>query len=149
MSNTYVSRQIKDNEQRKFQPDSNGNVAVNVIGPQLQEIIDLLTVNGLIWQRVVVTIPSSSSVIVDNNLLNDFSRIKYFLNFKGLTSSSTKGLDLTVQNNAGAVSDTVATRLGGPLDILTNVTDDSVDMFLEIVNNETESVELSFIRNIL
>lgn len=149
MTFKYDSDNERDNQQRSFKPDSNGDAARNICGSQLQDLVDLLTANNLIWTKTVVVIPANTTVVVDNNLLNDFSRIKYFLNFKGVSTSSTKGYDLTVQNNAGTVTDTLSTRLGGPLSLNINVTDDSVDMFLEIANNESEDLTLSYIKNIL
>lgn len=136
-------------EDKKFVADGDGNTAVNIFGEQLTQIIALLTANNLLWTKTEVVIPAGATVVVDNNLLVDFSRIKYFLNFKNDVTLETLGLDLTVQNNAGTITETVATRLGGPLSIIRNVTDDSVDMFLEITNNETDSVTLTFIKNIL
>jgi hypothetical protein len=108
-----IPNQIKDREYQKFKEDANGDTAVNICSSQLQELIDLLTVNSLIWNKFEVVVPASSIVVVDVNLLTSFSRIKYFLNFQGQTSLTTKGLDLTVQNNNGTLSDSVATRLGG------------------------------------
>lgn len=144
-----LSPNQQDNEKRKFKADANNDVAVNICGEQLQQLIELLTANSLIWTQTIVVIPASSTVIVDNNLLNDFSRLKYIANFKGNTSGETKGLELSVQNNMGTLTETMSVRLGGSLDFNINVTDDSIDMFLEIVNNETEDLTLSFIKNIL
>lgn len=144
-----LSRNYADNEKNRFKEDSNGDVAVNICGQQLQDLIDLLTANSLIWTRTIVVIPAGQTLVVDNNLLNSFSRLKYILNFKGDTSGETKGLELTVQNNNGSLDDVVTTRLGGSLNTNINVTDDSIDMFLEITNNESEDLTLSFIKNIL
>lgn len=113
------------------------------------ELLAFLQAGGLAWQRFTVNIPANSTTVIDNNLLNDFSRINYIINFKGMTSNSTKGFELAVQNNNGSLSDTLSVRLGGPLQVFANVTDDSVDMFLEIQNDESEVVTVSFIRNIL
>lgn len=101
------------------------------------------------WEDGSVTIPSSGTLIVDTVPLTSLNRAKYFLNFKGVTTSSTKGLDLTIQNNNGALTEVVTHKLGEALDVFVNVGDNGVDMGIEIVNNESESLNLSFIKNIL
>ena len=52
MSNLYNSRSTTpDNEQKKFQPDSVGNVAVNVIGEQLTDIVDAITSSTVVTKQ--------------------------------------------------------------------------------------------------
>jgi len=75
----------------------------------------------------------------------------YYFGLYGASGESiqTKGLELAVQNNNGELTDSVSVRLGGALDVLANVTDDSVDMNLEIVNNEDDDVTLTYLKSIL
>lgn len=101
------------------------------------------------WERDVDTIPAGGTLVVDKISLNDFSRIKYLMSFKDASTNSTKGFDLNVQNNNGVLTESVNNILGASLNILTNVTDDGVDMSLEITNNELNNIELSFLRSIL
>jgi hypothetical protein len=45
MSNAYESDNIKDNEKRKFQADKNGDVAVNVISENIEDILTEIAEN--------------------------------------------------------------------------------------------------------
>jgi hypothetical protein len=102
-----------------------------------------------LWIKKTITIDPSSTIIVDIIPIADFSRIKYFITYLGLLTGSSKGLDLVVQNDNGNVTNSVSSRLGGNLNISTNVSTDGVDMSLEVINGETEGLNLTFIKNIL
>jgi len=104
---------------------------------------------AFVWQRSgVLVIPASSTVVVDTNLLSTFSRIDYIINFKDDPITVTKSMKLVAQNNAGTVTDMVSERMGGSIDVAVSVTDDSVDAFLEITNNEIFDVVVTFLRAI-
>lgn len=117
----------------------------------LNQILAALGVGtGAVWSLFgPLIIPPTSTVVVDTNLLSSFSRIDYVLNFKDDPITITKSLKLVAQNNAGTVSDMVTERMGGNMDIAVNFTDDSVDGFLELTNNESFAVTLTFLRAIL
>ena len=95
-----------------------------------------------------VIVGAGQTVVIDTNLLSSFSRIDYILNFKDSPVTVTKSLKLVVQNNAGTITDTVSERLGGSIDLDVDVTDDAVDAFLEITNNEAYDVTVTFLRSI-
>ena len=57
-------------------------------------------------------------------------------------------MKLVAQNNAGNVTDMVSERMGGPINLAVNMTDDAVDAFLEITNNEAFDVEVTYLRAI-
>ncbi len=98
------------------------------------------------WDKFTDSITSSNTLTVDTVLLSSFTRIKYFITVKGLTSGNTKGLDLTVQNDAGTLTETVTHRLGSLANISVNITDDATDMFLDINNNSVENVQVTILR---
>lgn len=51
MTNLYSSENVRDNELRKFQPDSSGNTAVNVIGEQLGDIVDAINSSTVVTKQ--------------------------------------------------------------------------------------------------
>lgn len=113
---------------------------------ELQTIVALLSPNGLAWTRSVVSIPANSTVTVDVTLLSSFSRIDYILDFLKVSDNSTKSLSLVVQNNAGTISDSVSNRLGGSINLAVNVTQNLVDEFLDVTNNEASALTLTFLK---
>lgn len=113
---------------------------------ELQNIVTLLSPNGLAWTRSVVSIPANSTVTVDVTLLSSFSRIDYILDFLKVSDNSTKSLSLVVQNNAGTISDSVSNRLGGSINLAVNVTQNLVDEFLDVTNNEASALTLTFLK---
>jgi len=115
----------------------------------IQDLIDLINAGALVWQKFTVTIPASSTVVVDTNLLSSFSRIDYILNFKNSPVTVTKSLKCIFQNNGGNLTDSVSERMGGPINVAVNGTDDSVDAFLEISNNESFPLTMTFLRSII
>jgi hypothetical protein len=111
----------------------------------LTSILDQLTATGNIWTKTTLVIPPSTTQTIDVTLISTFSRIDYIVNFKN-PSDVTKSMKIVVQNDAGNISDVVSERMGGALDVLLNVTDDSVDTFLEITNNELTALTITFLR---
>ena len=95
-----------------------------------------------------VTVPASSTAILDTNLLSTWSRIDYIINFKDSPVTVTKSLKLVAQNNAGTITDMVSERMGGPINVAVAVTDDGVDGFLEVTNNESFDLTVTFLRAI-
>lgn len=102
---------------------------------------------GAGFTKSTIIIPASSMLVVDTNLLVSFTRLEYILNFKDDPITVTKSLRLIGQNNGGVVTDTVSERLGGPINVLVDLTDDSVDAFLEITNNEVFDLTLTMLKN--
>ena len=117
---------------------------------KLDLIINALTVdNVFVWKPFgPLTIPAGQTVVVDTNLLSTFSRIDYILNFKDTPITVTKSMKLVVQNDSGNVTDMVSERMGGSINIQVSATDDSVDAFIQITNNEAFDLELTFLRAI-
>ena len=151
--NYTPTKSTLDNENSKF-AERNGKTIVRV---EDEEAVDLLTQilaalgggSTAVWTRFgPLTIPASSTVVVDTNLLADFSRIDYILNFKDDPVTVTRSQKLVAQNNAGTVTSTVTERLGGAIDADVDFTDDGVDGFLEITNNEVFDLTLTFLRAI-
>ena len=150
MSNLYESNEARDNEQRKFQPDSEGNTAVNVVSLQLQEIINLLTAQPEIaWTKLTVNIDASQTLVIDVKLLNSFTRAEYIITGLGLSSNNSKSLQLSVGNDNGNLSDSVSSRLGTDPNFGVNVSKDSTDMFVEVENATLETITLTILKAVL
>ena len=103
--------------------------------------------DALAWSKFEVTVSASSTAVIDTNLLSSFSRIDYIINFKDDPVTVTKSLKVVVQNDAGDVSDVVSERMGGRIDVSVDVTDDAVDAFLEITNNESFDLTVTFLKS--
>lgn len=134
----YESDNKRDNEQRSFVPDANGNVARNVVVAPGSA--------GGYTAFGPITVGAGLTVVVDTTLLSSFSRLDYILNFKDNPVTVTKSLKLAVQNNAGSLKDSVSERLGGPISLSVDVTDDAVDAMIEITNNEAFDIEVTFLK---
>jgi hypothetical protein len=113
---------------------------------ELQSIVSLLNISGLAWTKSTLTIPANSTVTADVTLLSSFNRIDYILDFVKVSDSSTKSMTLIVQNNAGTVSDSVTNRLGGSINLALNVTQNLVDEFLDVTNNESSALTLTMLK---
>ena len=141
-------------ENDKFARNDNNKIVVRVEDESAGDLLDqiLAALGGgstAVWSRFgPLVIPASSTVVVDTNLLDDFSRIDYILNFKNDPTTVTRSLKLVVQNSGGNVTDMVSERMGGSIDVNVNVPDDGLDAFLEIVNNEAFDVTINFLRAI-
>lgn len=99
--------------------------------------------SGAPWTKSEIVIPASSTVTADINLLTSFSRLDYFLNFKDVPTTVTKSLKYVVQNDAGTLTDAVSERMGGSINVSVACSDDGVDQFLEITNNEAFALTLT------
>ena len=62
MTNEYSSTNVKDNEQRKFQADTDGNAAVNVISKDLMNAINPL-LGSLKYDAGTVSYPNNTTEI--------------------------------------------------------------------------------------
>ena len=102
---------------------------------------------ALPWTKSEVIVPASSTVVIDTNLLTSFSRLDYILNFKDDPVTVTKSLKLVVQNDSGTLSEIVTERMGGSIDVDVDVTDDAVDAFVEITNNESFDLTVTFLKS--
>ena len=128
---------IYDLEKDKFCETESGETAVRVC----------LDDSQIGFLKYEITIGANATVVADVNLLTSFSRLDYILNFKDSPVTVTKSLKLAVQNSGGSLTDTVSERLGGAINILINVTDDSVDAFLEITNNESFPLTMTYLKS--
>ena len=132
-----MSPNIKDREFDKFEETLSGETAVRVI-------VDSSSIG---FTKSELIIPASSTTVIDTNLLTSFSRLDYIINFKNSPVTLTKSLKLVVQNNAGSLTDTVSERMGGAINVLLNVTDDSIDSFLGVTNNESFPLTVTFLKS--
>lgn len=72
MSNAYDSDNVKDNERRKFQEDSAGNTAVNVLSTDLSAKIDEAInktpgslLEGVSFDAIVASYPNTTTEVYD------------------------------------------------------------------------------------
>lgn len=132
--NTKVVRRVEDEEALSL----------------LQQILTALGGGSAsVWTRSsTLIVDAGQTLVVDVTLLSAFSRIDYIINYKDNPVTVTRSQKLTVQNNAGTITETVSERLGGSIDAPINVTDDSVDCFIEITNNELFDIEVTFLKAI-
>ena len=136
-------KNVKDRENSKFveSPTRPGEAAVEVV------IGNESGLGYILFGPIIVG--ASSTIVVDTNLLSTFSRLDYIINFKDDPITVTKSLKLVSQNDAGTLSNLVSERMGGAIDVEVDVTDDAVDAFLEITNNESYDVTVTYLRAIL
>jgi hypothetical protein len=145
---------LNEKNEASFALNNQGKTARRVIDDDaitvLNQILSALGGgSGTVWERFgPLNVPASSTVVVDTNLISSFSRIDYILNLKDDPVTVTRSQNLVVNNNAGTISDQVSNRAGGSIDVSIQVTDDAIDAFLEITNNESFDLTLTFLRAI-
>jgi hypothetical protein len=137
-NNVYESDVTRDNEQRKFRADGNGDTAVNVIVAPGSA--------GGYTAFGPITVGAGLTVVIDTTLLSTFSRLDYIINMKDNPVTVTKSLKLIVQNDAGSLKDSVSERMGGPINAAVDVTDDAVDAMIEVTNNEAFDIYVTFLK---
>jgi hypothetical protein len=140
MSGTVITgRGTNQLENEKFREDNNGDTAVAVI------VCAGTGGHGFVPGGPIV-VSASSTEVIDTTLLSTFSRLDYIINFKDNPITVTKSLKLVVQNDAGSLTDKVSERMGGNIDVDVDVTDDAVDASIEITNNESFDVTVTFLK---
>lgn len=155
MSFIYESDNVRDNEKKKFQPDSQNNTAVNVISNDLALLLtQILNAIGEInggggsggGTTMLVNIPAGETAYIDSLPPSQFSRIEYILSVKNLVSLETKGLRISVQNNDGVLTNALYSILGANLLISIDVEVYIGNATVKIINNEPDTVTVSLNR---
>ena len=136
----FNKRVIKDREFNKFKENQFDD------GVDVRVCITDQANNALPWTKSEVVVPASSTVVIDTTLLSTFSRIDYIINFKDSPVTVTRSFKLVVQNDGGTVSHVISERMGGSIDADIDVTDDAVDAFVEVTNNESFAVTVTYLR---
>jgi hypothetical protein len=101
------------------------------------------------FEKTEDIINSGNTNTIDTDLKTSFTRIKYFITAKGLTSGESKGLDLTVQNDAGTITETVTHRLGGLSGVFFNIVDNATDIDLDVQNTTLEDIQVTVLKTTL
>lgn len=93
------------------------------------------------------TVPANSTLIVDSELLTHFENIEY--TFKIKKNLDSRSLKLSVHKSDVNVKDQVYAKTGDPINIEMNTLSDGSEYSLEIVNNESVSVGLVFLKMLI
>lgn len=100
MTFVYESDNEKDNQQRSFRPDSNGDAARNIVGQQLQDIVDAINSSTVVTKTAptihninIATANIEQSLALSNNIKSLLVRSRNNADLKiayVATESSTK-----------------------------------------------------------
>jgi len=101
-----------------------------------------------IGRRLSGTIPATSSLDLDATALTDFTFLRYFLSAKNAAGSLVKGMDMSLINKSGVLSDSVFGR-NGSLPLAVNAVVSGSDAVLRITNSNAFSVNVEAIRLIM
>lgn len=103
--------------------------------------------NTVSYIKSEIIIPANSTVVADVNLLASFTRLEYIMNFKDSPLTVSKSLKMVGLWNGSVLIDTVSERQGGPLNVSVDLTEDSVDAFLSVQNNESFNLTLTLLKS--
>lgn len=100
-----------------------------------------------IWYRDTSTISIGATVTVDSILLASFHMVRYIIELHNDTATRTKGFELSVVREGGALKDSLYNKLN-QLNIGVNTVPVSGSMELQLTNNESFPVSVNLIRTL-
>jgi len=114
-----------------------GDDTYNVVTNVVNNIIG----STAIWEKANGTVSASTTSVEDTIPLVDFNSVKYILSFSNGTNSEVKHMEVGVVNLGTSIKDSVYGKVKGSLNVHVNAVYNSPNFELEIINNETFSIE--------
>lgn len=91
-------------------------------------------------------IPATSTKVVDTLPLSNFKTLKYFVIFFNSTNDITKEMEVTVKKSGSTVDSVVGNRVGVGMDLEVNPDVSGLNFEMNVVNNESFNIDMSFAR---
>lgn len=99
-----------------------------------------------LWTKKCDTIPATSVKVVDRVALSSFTRLEYIVEMRDTTSNKTKGFKFSVQNDETDLSDVLTAKVGNEINIEIYAKVNGSDCEIELTNNESFDLAVSFAR---
>lgn len=101
------------------------------------------------WKKATAAVSGSSTIVIDTTALADFSSLKYILSFNNDIEEVTKKYELSIVRKGSTISDSIYARLGSALNLAINSNINGSNLELEIINNETFDLSISYAKLVL
>ena len=102
-----------------------------------------------IWQKVVITIPASTSQVVSTTSIASFNHGEFIMNFKSSTTNREKSLKFSAVKDDVAIVDQVYARAGASLNVDVSSAINGANVEISVANNEAFAVNLIMAKLIL
>lgn len=102
-----------------------------------------------VWKKITTNANASSSTIVDQVAITDFSTIKYIIDIQDTINNKTRSMEMIINNENGSIKESVFGRIGSGIDFSISPVNNSGTMELTITNNEVNGLSVSLARLVL
>ena len=124
--------------------------SIEITGDSGTDTIDfVIPATSIIPQRIAVTIPASTTLVVDTVALSNFRHLEYVVTYEDLTTNDLKSSKILILNDNSSLDDSVFGRNGSNIKVALSATTNAGNMELEVTNSETNSVLFVAQRSIL
>lgn len=107
-------------------------------------------VNNLsVWKKITTNANASTSTIVDQIAITDFSTIKYIIDIEDTVNNKTRSMEMVINNENGSLTESVFARIGEGIDFSISPVNNSGTMELTITNNEVNGLAVNLARLVL
>lgn len=108
-----------------------------------------LSASSTTWLKKKVSVSASSTKVIDNLPYAAFRFAHYIMRIENSTGSKAKSLNLEAQKVDNNLRDLVFGKFGNSVDVEITTKEVAGQFQLEIVNNETEDLDIRFARLVL
>lgn len=98
-----------------------------------------------VWVRITLTIPATTTQVVDTVALSGFISIKYIGTFYNESQNASKALELTVVREGSSLKDSVYSKVS-QLDVAVDAVVSGSNLNLSVTNNESFPVQVDLIK---
>lgn len=102
-----------------------------------------------IWVKITTNADASTSTIIDQVDVSQFSTLKYVIDVQDTVNNKTKSMEMIINNENGSLKESVFGRIGNGIDFSINTVNNSGTMELTITNNEAIGLSVSAAKLIL
>lgn len=104
-------------------------------------------INALsIWRRINTNADPSTTTIVDQVAITDFTTLEYSISIEDSTNNKVRSMKMVINNENGSLKDTVFARIGRGIDFSISAVNNSGTMELTITNNEVNGLAVNMAR---
>tara|TARA_R110002012_G_scaffold168596_1_gene332131 strand:- start:139 stop:603 length:465 start_codon:yes stop_codon:yes gene_type:complete len=104
-------------------------------------------VNALsVWKKINTNANASSTTIVDQISITDFSTLEYTISIEDTVNNKTRSMKMMINNQNGSLKENVFGKIGGGIDFSISSVNNLGTMELTITNNEANGLAVNMAR---
>jgi len=104
-------------------------------------------VNALsVWKKINTNANASTTTIVDQVAITDFSTLEYTISIGDTVSNKAKSMKMIINNQNGSLKENVFGKIGDGIDFSISPVNNSGTMELRITNNEVNGLAVNMAR---